>query len=122
MDGPRYEHYVHLGDFVGTETGIGKYRMQERRVGRDATVIAFSDNPSQPGPAFLWQEIRHDGNRVRGLGRPDRAASSYQPWNATRHGVDDVGLGMYQQRSSAVGEPTCTAGQPGAATPPRSPR
>jgi hypothetical protein len=122
VDGPRYEHYVHLGDFVGTETGIGKYRMQESRVGRDATVIAFSDSTTVPGPAFVWQEVRHDGVQARGRGVPERAASSYQPWNASRHGVDDVGLGIYQQRSSAVGSPTCTANSPGAAAPPSTPR
>jgi hypothetical protein len=114
VDGPQYEHYVHLGDFVGTTTGIGRHRMDETRVGRDATVIAYTNNPAQPGPAFSWREIRHDGRRGMGNALPEQQMSSYDPRVAHHHGIDNIGLGMYQQRADAAGTPTCRADAPGA--------
>jgi hypothetical protein len=102
IDGPQYEHVVHLRDFVGMDTGIGRSRNIEGRVGKGATVVAYSNNPNQPGPAFVWREIRHSGGRPTGWGVPEEGRVALSEY----HGVDQT-LGMYRQRMATTDDPPC---------------
>jgi hypothetical protein len=83
VDGPQYEHYVHMNDPVPTMFGLGHDPVGDAAAaGRGAKVIRFGGDVASPAPFD-----------------PTAPAKEWLPTNLANHSVDTSYLKMEKQRN-----------------------
>lgn len=83
IDGPKYEHYIHVNDFTPTLFGLGHDGARDAAsAGNGAKVIRFSGDPAKPGP-FETSTIIKD----------------FLPAPTSNHSIDDTYLRMEKQKN-----------------------
>ena len=130
VDGPHYTHFVHQGDFVGMRTGIGAAHGDPAVAGSGATVVEYADLTPRDAiaraltpaasvePTFAWREYQGGTLTDRGFAEPGTGPSAWNPIDASHHGIDGPGLGVYRQRQIATGQPICPEPARAAGPPP----